>query len=94
MAFTFWKYAFVDVSNTPVTVASISSLVHGVHIDTTLSANDVVLYDGDNPVFTIPGGSVAGTRFTLSGEPGVGFKNSVVVIPDGAGTGQLTLFYK
>jgi hypothetical protein len=89
-AFEF-DYDVVDVGDNSTTVHGGLCLLRGIYINTTLSANDLPILDGATTVFTIPGGSFAGTWIPFGD---VQFTTSLIVDPNDAATGSITVIYK
>lgn len=80
----------VDVAADSTTVSSSPAYLAGVYINTTLSAHAVPILDGATPIFTIPASAAAGTFYPVQGQ----FLTSLVVDPDNAATGNITLMWR
>ena len=80
----------VDTSTNSTTVHTGRSKLMGVYINTSLSAHTVIIKDGTVAKYTIPASAVAGQYFPF---PGSTFRTSLVVDPDDASTGNITIEY-
>lgn len=89
-----WTPTVVDLANNITTVKTTSVDVKSVYINTTMSAHACLIKDGATTKFIIPASSVAGTVFDFAGEDGVEFNTNLIVDPDDAGTGNITILYK
>ena len=89
-AFEF-DYAVVNVADDITTVNSGLSLLRSVIVNTTLSAHALPIKDGTTTVFTIPASATVGTRYSFDDAQ---FKTSIVIDPDNAATGGVTVIYK
>lgn len=87
-----WKYASVDLATDSTTVLSKPALMFGWEVTTGLSANACPIKDDTATVMTIPASSAAGASHFVEG--GVRFETSLVVDPDNAGTGTITVYYR
>lgn len=83
-------YAVVNVADNVTTVHGDRALLYGVYVNTALSAHALPIQDGTTAVITLPASTAAGTLIEL---PGLEFGTSIVVDPDDAATGNVTLFY-
>ena len=81
----------VDLSDNSTTVYGGRALLRSVYVNTTLSAQPVLITDGSATVFTIPASTAAGTTM-LFGD--THFKTSLMVNPDDSATGSITVTYK
>ena len=86
-----WDYASVDLSTDSTTVNSGAALVLGAIVTEAMSAHDCPIKDGSTTVLVIPASSAVGGSFSLEG---VRFNTSLVVDPDNAATGRITVIYK
>lgn len=86
-----WDYASVDLSTNSTTVHSGSAWVLGAIVTEALSAHDCPILDGSTTVLTIPASASVGQAFSLEG---VRFGTSLIVNPDDAATGRITIIYK
>jgi hypothetical protein len=87
-----WKYASVDLATNSTTVLDKPALVFGWEVTEALSANACPIKDSSTTVLTVPASSAVGASHFIDG--GVRFETSLVVDPDDAGTGTLTVFYR
>lgn len=87
-----WLYSVQDTSsNGPTTILGVPALVNAVYINTALSAHTVVLKDGSSSVYTIPANATAGNKY---GFGPTRFETSLVIDPDDASTGSVTIEYR
>lgn len=84
------KHAVVDVADDSTTVHTGGGFIKGVYVNTTLSAHALPIKDDATTMFTIPASAAAGTWFEF-GE--TDFSTSLVVDPDNAATGSITVVY-
>lgn len=89
-AFEF-DYSVVNVADNSTTVHDGLCLLRGIYVNTTLSANDLPILDGATTVFTIPGATLSGTWIPFGD---VQFTTSLIVDPNDAATGSITVIYK
>lgn len=89
-----WRAKRIDLSAGTITVFPINVDVHGVYVNDTLSPQDCEIKDGADSVFSVPASTAEGTRITFAGEEGVVFDNSLIVAPDPAATGSITVMYR
>ena len=88
-----WKHSVVDLADNSTTVSSVPALFKGYYVHTALSAHVCPIKDGTSTeVFSIAASKAAETLFELK-EP-VRFEDSIVVDPNDAATGQITVFYR
>ncbi len=85
-----YKYAIVDLSNNITTISTKPALVKGVYVNTVLSAHTVNIEDGIAAVIILEASISAGT---VREWPSTQFKTSLIVNPDDASTGNITVFY-
>lgn len=90
---TEWRYASVDLSNDVTTITAVPCLVGGAIVTTALSAHACPIQDATTPVLTLPASSAVGTMISFDPN-GVRFETSLVVDPDNAATGVISVFYK
>lgn len=83
--------AVVNVGDNSTTVYTGPVLIYGVYVNTVLSAHACPIQDGSTAKITLPASLAAGTNLTF---PGVKFSTSIVVDPDDAATGNITIFYR
>lgn len=86
-----WKYASVDLATNSTTVLAKPALVFGWEVTTVLSANACPIKDDTVTVMSVPASSAVGASHFVEG--GVRFETSLVVDPDDAGTGVITVYY-
>lgn len=86
-----FKYAVVDLSTDSTTITTKRSMVRGIYVNTTFSAHTCIIADGSTTVFTLPSATFAG-QFIPFGD--VVFSSGIVVDPDNAMTGSITVVYK
>jgi hypothetical protein len=86
-----FKYSVVDIAVDSTEVVNRPALLRGIYINETLSAHDLLIKDNTTTVITIPAESASGT-FVNFGD--VRFETSLIVDPDNAATGSITLIYK
>ncbi len=84
------KYAVVDVANDITTVFDGPCLLLGVYVNTALSAHALPIQDNATAVVTLPASLAAGQYVPL---PGVRIETKLVVDPNDAATGNITVFY-
>lgn len=84
-------YGVVDVADNSTTVLDGPCKVYGIYVNTNLSANALPIKDGSTTVATLPASAGAGDFFDLFG---VTFENSLVVDPDDAATGNISVIYE
>lgn len=84
------RYSVVDVATNSTTVVSSSARLYGIYVNTALSAHALPIQDNTTAIITIPASTAAGTLYEF---PGVLFSTSLVVDPNDAATGNVTLFY-
>ena len=84
-------YAVVPIADDTTTVYTGACMIYGVYINTILSAQVLPIKDGTTTVITIPASAAAGTHFPL---PGIRFETSLIVDPDNAATGNITVAYR
>ena len=84
------RYSVVDVADNSTTVVDGSARLYGVYVNTVLSAHACPIQDNTTAIVTLVASLAAGTMIEL---PGVLFETSLVVDPNDAATGNITLFY-
>ena len=89
-----WTPTAVDLATDVTTVSTLPVVVKGVYINTTLSAQACNINNGTTTVFIIEASKAAGSIIDFAGEDGVLFDTSLIVDPDNAATGNLTILYK
>lgn len=85
------KYGVFDVSNNIGTISSKAAVVHGVYINTTISAHTILIKNGSTSVFTIPASATAGNYYNFDM---VEFSTNLVVDPDDSATGSIVVIYE
>lgn len=83
-------YSVVNVADNSTTVYTGPVKAIGANINTTLSAQDLPIKDGTTTVFTIPASATAGSFYDFHE---AFFQTSLVVDPDDAATGNITIIY-
>jgi len=84
------KPAVVDVATDSTTVHTGRCYLYGVYINTVLSAHALLIKDDATTIVTIPASAAAGTHFPL---PGIQFATSLILDPNDAATGNVTIAY-
>lgn len=84
-------YAVVNVADDTTTVYTGPVMLYGVYINTVLSAQVLPIKDGTTTVITIPASAAAGAHYPI---PGIRFNTSLIVDPDNAATGNITVAYR
>ncbi len=85
------EYTVVDLSVDTTTVYTGPCLLLGMHVNTILSANIVLITDAATTVVSLPVSLAAGTNLSFHG---VRFKTSLIVNPDDASTGSLLVMWR
>ena len=91
---TAWKYKIVEVGNGPITISTVGVIVHGAYINVALTTASITLHNGEDHVITVPKQIAAGSDISVAGDQGVLFDTNLVAISDGAGAGNITVFYR
>jgi hypothetical protein len=86
-----WLYKVVDVGDNTTTVYAGPAILHGVYVNTTLSAHAVPIEDNTTTVVTIPAGATAGSIYHPFD---IVFATSLIVNPNDSGTGSITVAYR
>lgn len=86
-----YDYSVVDASVNSTTVHDGPAILYGLYVNTALSANDLPIKDGSATVVTLAASAGVGTHLDF-GE-GIRVGSSLVVDPDDAATGSVTVFY-
>lgn len=89
-----WTAKVVDIANNITTVATVSVIVRGYYVNTTLSAHPCNINDGANTIFIIPASTTAGTVVEFATDEGVIFNTNLIVDPDDSGTGNVTILFR
>lgn len=85
-----FDYNVVDLSVDSTTVSTRMSMIRGVYINVDVSAATIIK-DGTTSVFTLPAAAAAGQYIDFGDAV---FKSGIVVDPDNAATGSITVVYK
>jgi hypothetical protein len=85
-----WNATVVDVSVDSTTVTSKPARLGGIFINTALSAHALPIIDGATTIFTIPASATAGTFYNFIGTK---FNTSLIVDPNDAATGNITVLW-
>lgn len=80
----------VDLSANSTVLSTKTSILRGVHVKTTMTGAACTISDGATAKFTVPALSVAGTWIPF-GDAKMG--NGIVIDPDDAGAGELTVIW-
>lgn len=91
LAHTECLYAVVDVSTNSTTVHDGPALLFGVYVNTALSAHALPIADNTTTVVSIAASAAVGTNITF---PGIRFETSMIVDPNDAATGSVTVAYR
>ncbi len=84
-------YLVVDVADNSTTVYTGPCMLYGIYVNTVLSAHAVPIQDGTTAVITLIASLAAGTNLEF---PGIRFEESLIVDPNDAGTGNITVIYR
>lgn len=84
-------YSVVDVATDSTTVYNGPAILFGVYVNTGLSAHALPLKDSSTTVVTLPASAAAGAMYTF---PGIRFETSLIVDPNDAATGNVTVAYR
>jgi hypothetical protein len=84
-------YSVVDVATDTTTVYTGAVLLYGVYVNTALSAHALPITDGSTTVVTLPASAAAGAMYPF---PGILFLTSLIVNPNDAATGNVTVAYR
>lgn len=85
-------YLAVDASGDSTTVYTGPCIYYGATVTTALSAQVLLIQDGSNVIDAFAASSAAGTRSAPAS--GIRCATSLVVNPDDAATGNLTVYYR
>ena len=89
-----WTAGVVNLTDNITTVATSPVIVRGYHVNTTLSAHPCNIKDGANTIFIIPASTTAGTVVEFASDEGVIFSTNLIIDPDDAASGNITLLFK
>jgi hypothetical protein len=78
-------------NNGPTVIHNGPALLFGVYVNTVLSAHTVIFKDDNQVRITLPASLAAGSERTFHGAR---FETSLVIDPDDASTGNVTVFYR
>ena len=84
-------YAVVNVATDSTTVSTTPAILYGIYVNTALSAHALPIVDSATTVVTIPASAAAGSIYTF---PGIRFETSLIVDPNDAATGSITVAYR
>jgi len=85
-----WETLVVDVATDSTTVYTGACRLGGVYVNTALSAHALPILDGSTTKFTIPASATAGTFYQFWGAK---FHSSLIVDPNDAATGNITVLW-
>ena len=85
------EYAVVAVATDTTTVFTGPCILYGVYVNTVLSAHVLPITDGSTTVVSIVASAAAGTSILY---PGIRFDTSLIVNPDDAATGSITVAFR
>lgn len=91
MNITNWQTLPIDTADNSTTVTTKRTIVHGVYVNTVLSAHTVILKNGTETKYTLPASLPAGTYIPIGDAL---FESGLVVDPNDASTGNITVEYK
>ena len=86
-----WKTTTVDLSTNITTILAVPTLVHGAYVTSIVSAHNVMIKDGTTHKHTIPASATVGNAYAFGPAR---YETSLIVDPDDAGTGKITLTYR
>lgn len=86
-----WKKTSVDLSTNSTTLNTGQTLFLGIVVTEALSAHPCYIKDGTEIALTIPASSPVGETLSLEGAI---FETSLIIDPDDAATGRITVLYK
>jgi len=88
------RHSVVDVAVDSTTVSSVPAILYGVYVNTVLSAHALPIEDvAGTAVITLVASLAAGTMIDF-GPRGIRFETSLIVDPDNAATGNVTLIWR
>jgi hypothetical protein len=85
-----WECVVVDVATDSTTIYTGACRLGAIYVNTALSAHALPIKDGATTVFTIPASLAAGTLVQFWGAK---FHTSLVVDPNDAATGNITVMW-
>ena len=86
-----WLYKVVDVADNTTTVCATPAILHGVYVNTALSAHALPIEDNTTTVVTIPASAGAGSIYHPFD---IVFATSLIVNPNDAASGSITVAYR
>ena len=86
-----WKHASVDLGANITTIEAVPCLFKGYAVTSVTSAHVCLIQDSTTPIVAIPASSAAGAKDLF--DEGVRFETSLIVDPDDAATGTVSIFY-
>ena len=89
--FTETDYGVVDLNDNSTTVFTGPCTLHGIYVNTVLSAQVCPVLDGTTTVVSLPASTAAGTSILY---PGIRFNTSLIVDPNDSATGSITVAYR
>lgn len=87
-----WRPVSVDLANDVTTITHVPCLVKGLYVTAAMSAHDCAIKNGTETLITMPASSPVGA--SLDDDDGIRFNTNVIVQPDAAATGTVTLMYR
>ena len=84
-------YAVVSVTDNTTTVHTGACMLYGVYVNTALSAHALPIQDGSTTIISVAASAAVGVNTNL---PGLKFDTSLIVNPNDAGTGSVTIAYR
>jgi hypothetical protein len=88
-----WTYTSVDLTANSTTVYTGECYVKAIHVSVGVSATLTLIKDDTTTVFGLASAAPAGTTLFL-GDTGVKFATSLIVDPDDAATGTITVIWR
>ncbi len=85
------EYAVVSVTDDTTTVFTGPCILYGAYVNTVLSAQALPIKDGTTTVVSLVASAAVGTSILY---PGLRFNTSLIVDPDNAGTGSVTVAFR
>ena len=85
------EYAVVDVSVDTTTVFTGPCILTGIYVNTVLTAQALPIKDGTTTVVSLVASAAVGTSILY---PGIRFNTSLIVDPDNAATGSVTVAFR
>jgi hypothetical protein len=79
------------VATNSTTVYTGPCILYGVYVNTVLSAHALPIVDGTTTVVSVVASAAVGTNITF---PGIRFNTSLIVDPNDAATGSVTIAYR